>query len=299
MKHFILKVIPYLVVFIAINAICLKTSGFYKQQHKYLERIDSSINSKSEIIFLGDSHVETIKLLDLSDNVGNLAFGADGIYEMYIKVLIMIKFNKSLKHVFIATEPQTFNNTTSPNSTFLNKYLLKVDDTLNVYNKTKLNLITEKAPLFNDSYINYVLDGFYSYFKPGKNKTKKNWATLTDLQRTEIATKTGVSDHTSVMTNTEFSKVYREIINLCKTNKINVIGIRFPVNENYINQCKKAELEKVDSFIKELNLDLNLDYSTRIKNPKYFDDEDHLNEKGIDKLSKIIFEDTNIKITNL
>lgn len=298
MKHFFLKLIPYLVVFIAINFICLKTSGYYKQEHKYLERIDSTINSESEIIFLGDSHVETIKLLDLSDNVGNLAFGADGIYEMYLKVLIMIKFNKNLKHVFIATEPQTFNNTASPNSTFLNKYLLKVDDTLNVYNKTKLNLITEKVPLFNDSYINYALDGFYSSFKPDKTKTKKNWSILTDLQRTEIATKTGISDHTSVMTNTEFSKVYSEIINLCKTNKIKVIGIRFPVNKNYINQCKIEELEKVDSFIKALNLDLNLDYSTRIKNPIYFDDEDHLNEKGIEKLSKIIFEDTNIKTTN-
>lgn len=298
MKHFFLKLIPYLIVFIAINLIQIKFSGFYKQQNKYLERIDSTINSKSEIIFLGDSHVEAIKALDLSDNVGNLAFGADGIYEMYIKVLTMIKLNKKLKYVFIATEPQTFNNNTSPNSTFLNKYLQKIDDTLNVYNKSKLNLITERVPLFNDSYINYVLDTFYSSFKPLENETKKDWATLTDLQRTEIATNTGISDHTSVMTNAEFSEVYREIIKLCRKNKIKVIGIRFPVNENYINQCKKEELEKVDSFIKELNLDLHLDYSTKIKNPIFFDDEDHLNKKGLEKLAKIIFEDTNIKITN-
>lgn len=290
---------PYLIVFIAINLISIKTSGFYKQEHKYLERIDSSINSKSEIIFLGDSHVETIKLLDLSENIGNLAFGADGIYEMYIKVLTMLKFNKNLKHVFIATEPQTFANTTSPNSTFLNKYLFKVDDTLNVYNKSKLNLITEKVPLINDSFINYILNSFYSSFKLDENKTTKEWSLLTELQRTEIATDTGITDHTSIMTNADFTKVFREIINLCKTNNINVIGIRFPVNENYINQCKQEDSKKVESFIKDLNLDLNLDYSTKIKDPIYFDDQDHLNKKGVEKFAKIIFDDTNIKITNL
>lgn len=298
MKHFFIKLIPYLVVFIALNFIFLKTSSFYKQEYKYIERIDASIDSQSEIIFLGDSHVETIKLLDLSDKVGNLAFGADGIYEMYIKVLTMLEYNKNLKYVFIATEPQTFNNTTSPNSTFLNKYLLKVNDTLNVYNKSKLNLITEKIPLFNDSHINYILDGIYTGFKQDNTETKKDWSTLTNLQRTEIATNTGISDHSSVMTNDDFAKVYELIINLCKTHNIKVIGIRFPVNENYINQCQQEELKKVDSFITELNLDLHLDYSTKIKKPIYFDDEDHLNKKGLEKFVKIIFEDTNIKITN-
>lgn len=296
MKHIFIKLIPYIIVFTAINFILLKTSGFYKQEQKYLERIDNSIDSKSEIIFLGDSHVETIKLLNLNDNVGNLAFGADGIYEMYIKTLAMIKYNKNLKYVFIATEPQTFNNTSSPNSTFLNKYLIKIDDTLNVYNKSKLNLITEEVPLFNDSYISYVLNELYNSFKAGEDETKRNWSKLTDTERTEIATNTGLSDHNSVMTNDSFTEVYKEIINLCRANDIKVIGVRFPVNENYINQCKPEELKKVDSLIESLHLDLNLDYSTRIKNPNYFDDEDHLNKQGIELLSQIIFDETNIKI---
>ena len=136
MKSIFIKLTPYIIVFIIVNIYSFKTSDFFKQEKKYIERIDSVLDSQSEIVFLGDSHVETIKLLNLSNNLGNLAFGADGVYEMYIKVLSMIKYNKNLKYVFIATEPQIFNNSSSSNSTFLNKYLLKLDDTLNVYNKS-------------------------------------------------------------------------------------------------------------------------------------------------------------------
>lgn len=299
MKSILIKIIPYLVVYFAINLICYKTSGFYKQQSEYQERIDNAINTQSKIVFLGDSHVETIKLLDLSSNVGNLAYGADGVDEMYIKVLTMLKLNKQLEHIFIATEPQIFSDVDSPNSTFLNKYLLQIEDTLNVYNKSKLNLITEKLPLLNDSYISYFMNEIYTSFKPeDDSKNGIEWSQRSNEERVEIATKTGKSDHSSVMSNKTLKETYRIIVEACKLNNIKVVGIRFPVNENYINQCSKDDLKEVDDFIETLNLDYNLDYSTLYSNPEYFDDEDHLNETGIEKFSKIIYRDTNIKITD-
>ncbi|PWH82393.1 hypothetical protein DIS18_09065 [Algibacter marinivivus] len=298
MKKILIKLIPYLVVFLLINIICYKTSDFFKQENKYLDRIETTINSQSEIIFLGDSHVETIKLLELSDNIGNLAFGGDGINEMYIKILTMIENNKSLEYVFIATEPQIFNNTLSSNSTFLNKYLFQIDNELNIYNKSKLNLLTERVPLLNDSYLKFVLNKIYSNFKPESTDLKKSWVDYTSLERIEIATKTGKIDHSSIMSNEKYLKTYKQIVEICKSKKIKVIGIRFPVNSNYLNQCKKNDLIKVDSFIKELKLYKHLDYSNRMKDPKYFHDEDHLNKKGVKKLSEIIYSDSGIKLTN-
>ena len=294
----LMKLIPYLVAFIVINFICYKTSGFYKQERKYIDRIESTINSKAEVVFLGDSHVETIKHLDLSENVGNLAFGADGINEMYIKVLTMLNYNENLKYIFIATEPQLFNNSISSNSTFLNKYLLNIDDTLNVYNKSKLNLVTERIPLSNDNYLKFVLNKIYSIFKFDTAGNKKDWDELTDSERIETASRTGKLDHNSIMTKKDCIDTYKKIVSICKSNNIKVIGIRFPVNEHYINQCKKEDIIKVDSFIRGLNLIKHLDYSNRITSPEYFHDEDHLNKRGVEKLSDIIFKETNIKITN-
>ena len=182
MRKILIKLTPYLVAFIVINFIFYKTSGFYKQERKYIERIESAINAKSEVVFLGDSHVETIKRLDLSENIGNLAFGA-------VKALTMLKYNENLKYVFIATEPQIFNSSLSSNSTFLNKYLLKINDSLNVYNKSKLNLITERIPLSNDSYLKFVLNKIYLNFKLDMGSDDREWAKLTDSERIEIASK--------------------------------------------------------------------------------------------------------------
>jgi hypothetical protein len=300
MKSILIKLTPYAISFLIINFICFKTSNFFVQENKYLRKIDSVISSNNEIIFLGDSHVETIKLLDLSMNVGNLAFGGDGINEMYIKTLLMDRYNKNLKYVFISTEPQIFNNSLSSNSTFLNKYLLKLKDYKNVYSKSKLDLIIETVPLFNDSYIKYFLNKIYLYIKmeSDENKHSNTWSEIPSEVRFKTAKSAGKIDHNSIMDNKKDLEIFKIIIDIYKSNNIKIIGIRFPVDKNYLSQCSQKDLVKVNNFIYSLNLNYNLDYSQEIQNPIYFNDADHLNNNGIEKLSKLIFKDTGIKIAN-
>tara|TARA_R110002096_G_scaffold98575_3_gene219182 strand:- start:2674 stop:3450 length:777 start_codon:yes stop_codon:yes gene_type:complete len=255
------------------------------------------VNSKPKVIFLGDSHSESINLLNLSEDIGNLAFGADGIKEMYIKTLIIDKYNQDLEYVFLSTEPQMFNNSISSNSTFLNKYLLKLNDPKDIYNKSNLNLITEKIPLLNDDYLRYLLKNIYSTLRNSdSNKKPIIWSDATNSQKEEIATNTGIADHTSIMTNTEDLEIYKELVNKLKLKNVKVIGVRFPVSAHYLKQCDKEDIDKVNSFIENLNLDYNLDYSLKINDNSYFENEDHLNKKGMEKLSKLIYIDTGIKL---
>jgi hypothetical protein len=99
------------------------------------------------------------------------------------------------------------------------------------------------------------------------------------------------------MGNTSFVAAYKALIDLCKINGIKVIGIRFPVNKYYIDECPKEDLVRINEFIASLDLDNHLDYSTLITDPNNFADEDHLNQKGIKLLAEIIENDTGIKIT--
>lgn len=298
MKKIILKSIPYIIGVLLLNLSIYMTSDFYKQERKYKTAFDKGISKEAETIFLGDSHVQTIENLKLSKKVANLAFGGDGINEMYIKLLYMIKYNKNLKNVFISTEPQIFNNTMSSNSTFLNKYNVKIDDEINVYNKSSLELYVESIPLFNDSYLRFLLNKLYVEIKLKKKKSNKaiDWKNLQNTERVEQATKSGLSDHNSIMTNNSYLETFKRIISLCKANNLNVYGINFPVDKNYINQCKEEDLIKVKNFITQLNLDKTLDYSMEIKLPEYFYDGDHLNSDGVEKLSNLIFNDTSIKL---
>ncbi len=298
MKKILLKSIPYLIGFLIINLICYKSSNFFAKESEYVGKIESSISSKNEVLFLGDSHSETIKLLNLDQNVGNLAFGADGVREMYVKSLITLEKNPKAKYVFISTEPQIFNNSLSSNSSFLNPYLLTITDSLNVYDKDKLDLLVEKVPLFNDSYLKYYLNNIFLSVKTFKNgKEEKDWEGTSDKAKREIATQTGKIDHNAILTNENDTLVFRKTIDLYKSRNIKVIGIRFPVYAEYMAQCDQNDLEQVDRFVQSLNLDYNLDYSSTIKDPSLFADEDHLNKEGITLLSKHIYEDTGVKLS--
>ena len=300
MKSVFIKIIPYLIVFLVINIFVHETSHFYKQERNYSNRIDSIINSKPKVIFLGDSHSESIKLLNLSENIGNLAFGADGIKEMYIKTLIIDKYNPEIEYVFISTEPQMFNNSVSSNSTFLNKYLLKLNDAKDIYNKSNLNIVTENIPLLNDDYLRYFLNKIYAFFRNNNNNNNNNkpteWSEVTDSEKEKIAANTGITDHNSIMKNIEDLDIYTELVNKLKLSNVKVIGVRFPVNTHYLKQCDKEDLDNVNRFIKELNLDYNLDYSLKLNNSSYFENEDHLNKTGMEKLSKLIYNDTGVKL---
>lgn len=296
MKTIILKLLLIFIGFIFINFVIYRTSGFYEQENIYFEKIEKVIENQPKIIFLGDSHVETIKQAELSDNVGDLAFGADGINEMYIKLLTMIEYNKKLEIVFVSTEPQIFNGSKSPNSTFMNTFLLRINDSLNVYNKNKIDFISEFVPLFNDNFINYFLNDLYLKFKPEIKKEKIHWIDLNPDERRLIASNTGKSDHLNIMSQPQDLIVFRNIVEVCKNNNIKVIGINFPVSEDYINECKNEDYLKVKTFINNLDFYKVLDYSLTIHEPVYFKDEDHLNPLGIEKLIKILEEETNLKI---
>ncbi len=298
MKTIFLKIIPFALLFIVLNVLFLNYNSFYKQQSEYVERIDKAIENQPEVIFLGDSHTESIKLLELSDNVGNLAYGADGIKEMYSKILIMLELNKNLKHIFITVEPQMFNSSVSPNTSFLNKYLINVDDELDVYSKSKLNFLSERIPLFNDDFLTYLLGQVYGSFKPEAPKSDKKWTEFTPEEQYEMGATMGKIDHLGIMSRKQDLEVFKEIVAICKSRDIQLIGTHFPVNDSYINQADPEDIKKVYAFLEEQNLDKVLDYTHRFKDQKYYRDQDHLTKDGMMILAQYILEDTGIDILN-
>lgn len=296
MKSILLKSIPFVIAFILLNVLFLNYSGFYKQQDEYVERIENVIKNQSATIFLGDSHTESIKLLDLPNNVGNLAYGADGIKEMYSKVLIMLETNKNVKTIFITVEPQMFNNSVSPNNTFLNRYLINVNDSLDVYGKSKLNILTERIPLFNDGFIKYFVNQVFDKFKSTPKKNTKNWSELTKEEQSQMALKMGALDHIGIMSRESDLEVFKEIVRICDEKGIKLIGTHFPVSKDYIGQCAPKDINKVYDFLDEMQLDQILDYTYSFQDQVYYRDQDHLNKEGMTILANYIYKDTGINI---
>ena len=297
MRKIILNSILFLIILVCWNIYLKNTSNFYQQEREYQKNVNHSLKSESEIILLGDSHLASLKKVNLKGSVGNLAYGADGIKEMYAKSLIIVNANPKLEYVFLSTEPQMFNAGKSPNGTFLNKYIFDLKDARILYDKNKLDVISDHVPLFNNDYLNFFRNKLYHDLKGSTiDSREQSWEELTFSQKNEIAEKLGKSDHSSIMGQPLDTTYFKKMMGLFKKHKIKVVSIKFPVTSNYMDQCSKEDSMKVDSFLSQFSFYKKLDYSRLINSHDFFEDPDHLKKRGIELVSESIEDDTGITI---
>lgn len=299
MKKLVVKLTPFVLLFILANYWVLSSNGFYKKGKAYDRAIQETANT--EHFFLGDSHVDVLKNLDLEDNVSNLAFGGDGIQEMYLKTRILLEENSHIKTVFVLTDPQLFNSSISPNKTFLANYVLKLGEE-EVYGKNTLSYLIEQAPLLNDGFIEYSRDKYIYRFlkliskKKVNNKQKVMWKDLPQKQRDFQCIETGIQDHKGIFSSSDSKKYFSKMVALCKEKNVKIIGVRFPVERLFYQQCNSKDLQLVDDYIDSLKLDQHLDYSLYFNSSQYFKDEDHLTIPGAIKIVEEISKQTGITI---
>ena len=77
----------------------------------------------------------------------------------------------------------------------------------------------------------------------------------------------------------KLEKTLMEIIDLCKTNGIELIGLKFPVSKTYLKIVGQRNYGADQLFISN-GLKVIDQESTFIDNDGYFGDQDHLNPKG-------------------
>ena len=297
MRKIIINSVVFLLIFICWNIYLKNTSSFYTQEKEYQKNIDLSLASKSEIILLGDSHLASLKKVTLNKAIGNLAYGADGIKEMYAKSLIEIRNNPELKYVFLSTEPQMFNAGNSPNGTFLDKYIFDLKEARQLYDKNRLEVTTDYVPLFNNDYLNFFRNKLYTTLKGTTVDTEqKAWENLTTKEKNEMSEKLGISDHASIMEQPQDTIYFKKMMGLFKEHNIKVISIKFPVTSKYIGQCSRDDVAKVNRFLSKFDFYAQLDYTHSIDSLNFFEDPDHLGKKGVEKIAHTIENDTELSI---
>lgn len=297
MKKILINSAIFLFIFSCWNIYLKNSSYFFKQEREYQENIDLSLSKESKILLLGDSHLASLKKVDLNPVIGNLAYGADGIKEMYAKALIIVEQNPNLEYVFISTEPQMFNAGNSPNGTFLDKYMLNSYEARELYNKNKLDVICDHVPLFNNDYLNYFRNKVYSLVKGSTEPNKeKTWGELSNEEKNLLSSNLGKSDHAAIMTQAIDTVYFRKMFKLFEYHKIKVVGIRFPVTPKYMEQCSPENIEKVGHFLDSFNFYKQLDYTHSIDSLDFFEDPDHMKARGVERIAKAIQRETGLSI---
>jgi hypothetical protein len=61
---------------------------------------------------------------------------------------------------------------------------------------------------------------------------------------------------------------------------VRVIGVRFPVHPEYAAQAPADKIAEIDAFLLKHGVSRIIDLQDAVRDPRYFQDEDHLNEYG-------------------
>ncbi len=309
------RIIIFLLIFVLINYIFLYlfnkeqlfTSRTYKTDSQY-----HKMKTKINIIALGDSHAST----GFDPRVFNTAFNFSSYGENYIynyyKLKYILKTNNRIKIVILPIDLHTF-STWRAERFLYDFYWIKYVD------YWELGLKKNELIRFIGKYITGKLFPYIGKFetifklKPQKTtKTNKNKTIVFQgfvikkgvfNKKREKRTKQRIHLHFYKQkpfdqTVTEY---FKKILQLCSENKIRLVLVKYPVSKIYYKYASnKVQTEgfykKILSMTKTFNNIEILDLQKLFfKNDTYFDDPDHLNERGAKVLTTRIRNELNVK----
>jgi len=159
------------------------------------------------------------------------------------------------------------------------------------YSMIKQKYIRNYCVLFNPksrSAIRKYLVSLISRKLGVKSKSRRTiWAKLTEKERQKIADARRSRLKWNSIKSKKLTASLLKIVTLCKQNKVELIGIKFPLTKNYIRSIGNDGY-KADSIFQSHGLTV-LDFSSIfIEHNEYFENQDHLNELGGELFSKVL-----------
>ena len=240
-------------------------------------------NHNNKLALLGTSHTNYGAEMNKIDNE-MFDYGESYTYPivMYQKLQKLIALNKNLKYLLVEADYHQFYEFSFTESTIYTKYVALLKD-----------IETGNENLF------YSLNrGIYPilYRRILKDKDK-DWSKLTQSEKDKKnLSRYNFFKFTNDKTMNENSlDYYQKTIELAQKNNIEVILIRHPLTNEYLNNMYPKMKTDVNRLIDKLSRKYNLkkfDYRYIFKDKQnLFGDMDHLNKNGIQKFAKILTND--------
>jgi len=214
---------------------------------------------------------------------------------MYQKTKMLIELNPKLKYLLIEADYHQFYEFSYETDTIYAKYAFLLKDIETGNENIFYSLNRELAPTLHRRAIKTIL-GFDNVVIGVQNKNP-DWSKLTQFQRDKKV----VSKYNffKFFNNKKMNKYsvdyYQKTIELAQKNNIEVILIRHPLTNEYLNNMYPKMKTDVDRLIDKLSNKYNLkkfDYRYIFKDKQnLFADQDHLNKNGRQKFAKILTND--------
>lgn len=245
------------------------------------------VNLDFDSYLIADSHGLSIKDNLRKNEIYNFSASSDSYFDIYRKIKYLINYS-NVKRIYLTVDDHTLSPyRESANNLDRSTYYADKDEFSNNIDYV-LNKLISNVPFFKPKSRDIVKSKIKSYLFVNSNvNTTSDWSKLTNSQKkssclTRVKTQFGYKNQSSQLTNK-----LQEIILLCKHNNIELIGIKFPLSQTYVEILNNKNFG-ADNIFLENNLE-TWDFKDEfIMNPEYFANQDHLNEIGGYNFSNIL-----------
>jgi len=275
MKEYFKKLSPFLQGIIAINIlVTFVVDGLYYEP--YTRAIRESKDQKIKGVIMADSHGLPLKQNLKSQGIVNVSWGSDSYEDMKNKLSYYIH-EKDLQYVIISADNHLLSNYRE-NLNNIEASINYVDYSESDYNLgeyTNLKYVKRYASLASPKNRDIFMAKMKSILK--KNLIKEKWE---DKQNKLALGEKRVNKHFSNLKRSyRLAQDLEEMIQLCKENDVEVIGIKYPLTSAYLSAMNSANFG-ADSVLKSHGCKI-LDFQHVFADRNdLFSDEDHLNVEG-------------------
>lgn len=243
---------------------------------------------------MGDSHANAVRQSDLDSlRITNFAFDTESYFDVYNKLHYLIQ-NHKVDTVYLCVDNHTLSKyrqswTNRSRSIYYADYenfnsyypIKRIDFFLKKYFSFYFPLFETKNSKILQAHIKSLISGV----KPNDFKNF-DFSIIPHERRVERSKNRIKLQFPDEQQSELLTKCLIEMIELCRSEEIELIGVKFPVTKEYFNELGDRSY-KADSVFISKNLPV-FDFTPAfIDSCNYFRDQDHLNFKGSSEFVKL------------
>jgi hypothetical protein len=278
MKIFLKNIFIYILLLLFLNFFI-----FHLVDDLYFSNYIFNDNSKYSTFLLADSHGDRLKNYLEVYGIKNLSTPGDSYLDFKRKIISLRENNVKIDNIILTADRHTLSkyrdnlNNHDRSIRIINKpdkdshYYFWI----NKYFKYYIPLLNSKA---RDILKNYVFKNYIS-------NNKKIWSDFNNLKKEKMI-KSRLKQQFGLGKSKVQVKYLIELIDYCSSNNINIIGLRFPITNQYYNKINKIDYGAM-KIIQDNGFIVKSFDTKFLNNDEYFQDQDHLNDKGAKEFSKL------------
>ena len=273
-----------------------------------------------KVLFIGDSHPEqSIKNKFLPEDFYNFSNSAANAKELFLLIKYIYKKQPTIKFIVLPIEYHNFNcgfadNLYLDHIRYLNpekKDLRFVYKDIPLY-KIKFQFLIQRLPLLmqknrelfakvliNDLLLFILGKKAQVYDSLGDTVNLRVWTHKNEETRFKDSRSRAKVQSLENIKSDDLVRIFYEIINFCDKNKIKIIGIKYPITNEYLSIINTYDINSVNKIYDDTKIFKRLDYMDLFKDKQdYFGNPDHLNDTGAEIFTNIVVKELQKIITD-